>query len=133
MAKYLKYLVCFILLIWVFWGFTINAIYKNDLRRNGILIKTCYITVWGKSNRGIYVDFFVNIKSDSFQKKNVESLSTGLRHNGDQFVYKYFPGVYSKKFNIVELLLLPEDFAKYGLPYPDSLRWVDSLHRGLKK
>lgn len=44
---------------------------------------------------------------------------------GDVFLNKEFPIVYnSKEPSQSYLLLLPGDFAEFGLEYPDSLQWV---------
>lgn len=42
-----------------------------------------------------------------------------------QFVGKYFPVVYSKiDTSISELIVEPEDFKRFNIPFPDSLNWV---------
>jgi hypothetical protein len=44
--------------------------------------------------------------------------------NGNNFVNKNVPLIYSRKINSVRLLLIPVDFEKYQVPFPDSMRWV---------
>ena len=115
-------------------GIISTQVIRNEIRKNGIIIPNCYIV-------GVYKQYQVN--SYSFEcifvfnnkKINLTGWSrarSSIRKNADEYLNHYFPGAYSERYNRMELLMLPDDFANYGLPYPDSLRWVDSLNRGLK-
>lgn len=44
----------------------------------------------------------------------------GLR----EFENKYFPVIYDPKLGQSELLIEPEEFRNYNIPFPDSLSWV---------
>lgn len=37
--------------------------------------------------------------------------------------------MFTKRYEKIDLLLLPEDFVECNLPYPNSLLWVDSFKR----
>ena len=47
---------------------------------------------------------------------------------------KNFPIVYNLKFNNMfsYLLIFPEDYSDFNIPYPDSLKWVLPLIRKIK-
>ena len=48
-----------------------------------------------------------------------------------ELVGKSFPIIYSDKYpEKPRLLLLRQDFLRYGLPFPDSLRWTEPLIYG---
>jgi len=118
---YLSVLALFI--YWVVHG----LIVQKDLRK-GELIKNVYIKssyYYYKYSQSV---FSCVIIIDGREK--TLSISTDVPYKtGRYLVDHYFPAMYSKKYNRMHLLILPEDFKKYGKPYPDSLRWVDSLNK----
>jgi hypothetical protein len=63
-------------------------------------------------------EFYYNGKkilgSDAFNK---------FRGNQD-FVNRNFPVMYEPKLGSAKLLVEPSDFKRFGLPFPDSLKWV---------
>jgi hypothetical protein len=95
-------------------------IIKSDIEfRIGKVIKT------STTHRGavtIEYSFFYN---SLFQNDQALGIFSGLR---DYFLNKTFPVVFSKKKpGVNEMLILPKDFERYNLQYPDSLRWVTEL------
>lgn len=40
------------------------------------------------------------------------------------FIGKYFPAIYFAENNIGQILITPENFKKFDMSFPDSLKWV---------
>jgi len=89
---------------------------------NGVLL-TKNVSAKGFQNANFRCEFIINGK-----EKNRYAPSTLHFVTGNYLIGRYFPAKYSRKYNKLELLLLPEDFKEYGLPHPDSLRWIDRLN-----
>ncbi|WP_018626675.1 hypothetical protein [Niabella aurantiaca] len=100
----------------------------RDLKR-GELIRNVFIVKDYKEYKGWHASFKCRIIIRNAEKEVYTSSSSVIGPVGRFLVNHYVPAMYSKKYNELRLLLLPKDFKKYGLPYPDSLRWIDSLNR----
>ena len=81
-------------------------------------------TYGGRGNAGrLYVDFTMNIKGKEY-KSSSGYLTTDFNCN-KHFLGKTFPVVYNPDNpSISSILIIPEDFARYGYSFPDSLKWV---------
>lgn len=74
---------------------------------------------------GIVIDYIFYYDNIEYQNQETLGIYSGLR---DVFVNKSFPVVFSgtqPKYS--QILLLPVDFEKYNLKYPDSLNWLKGL------
>lgn len=113
------------------YGIISTQLVKNDLHKNGVIVGNVYLRDFDKGYRDKYYGFDCAFMLDSTVKELTKwsRARSNIRKNVSAYIGHSFPGVYSRRYNRMELLMLPEDFAKYGLPYPDSLRWVDSLHK----
>lgn len=40
------------------------------------------------------------------------------------FEGKYFPVIYENGYGLSQILIDPDEFKKYNVPFPDSLKWV---------
>jgi len=71
---------------------------------------------------------FKRIKYEfNYNNKHFENdeLLNGDWVNASSLVNKWFPVVFSVKSpENNEMLITPDDFAKYNIPFPDSLEWV---------
>jgi len=107
----------------------ISFLLKSDLKNNRNLIIVVPVSMNARY-KSQAVDYTCAIQIADQPVIKVPSMPVKIyRQNVRRLLIgKYLPAIYSKKFNMVELLLLPEDFSKHGLPYPDSLRWIDSLN-----
>lgn len=93
---------------------------QRDLKSHGVLIQA-YITrvnYGGKSSSGF--NCLINYNNKTFQRPTPST----VKRNRSYFVNKTFPAMYSPASDILEILMTPEDFSKFNLPFPDSLRWV---------
>lgn len=92
----------------------------KELMNNGILIKA-RTTEWVTGAKGS-----VNLKYNFvFNEKIIYSFTPVKNNRGNQhFVNKYFYVLYSPKTGNKDLLMTPNDFKKYNLSFPDSLKWV---------
>ena len=82
------------------------------------------ITNSSSAHRGGVVINYAFHYNGLFQNDKTMGIYSGTR---DYFLMKTFPVVFSKSQpEINEILILPDDFEKYGLQYPDSLIWVKS-------
>lgn len=100
---------------------------SNDLKK-GTLIKDVYILDAHYSSKLAMSIFHCKLNHKGQQKLIFSSSSISNKIKG-ALVGHYFPAMYSQKHNRLDLLVLAADFEHYNLPYPDSLRWVDSLNR----
>jgi hypothetical protein len=74
---------------------------------------------------GVVIDYIFYYDNIEYQNQETVGIYSGLR---EVFVNKSFPVVFSgtqPKFS--QILLLPSDFEKYNLTYPDSLNWLKDL------
>jgi len=80
----------------------------------------------GKFN--YFISYSFNYQSKSYFKLK-SSFTASFDGVNNFLVGKKFPLILSKKnIDNNELLIFKEDFERYGLVYPDSLKWVcDSL------
>jgi len=100
---------------------------KRDLKR-GELIRSVFIVRNYSGLKDLSAAFTCRFTVDGAEKEIDVSPSSIEAPTGRFLVNHYLPAMYSKKHNKLWLLLLPKDFEEYGLPYPDSLRWIDSLN-----
>lgn len=104
------------LVIIVIWNISTST---KELRENGILMNAELIDVvttyrgTPKYQYKFYYKgkFYIENDASGVQKLNI-------------FIGKTFPIIYSPKSNRSHLLMTPADFEKFGIPFPDSLRWV---------
>jgi hypothetical protein len=60
-----------------------------------------------------------------YQIEKAMGINSGLRNT---FQNKYFPIVFSGNHpGYNDMLILPEDYERYNLRYPDSLIWIKEL------
>lgn len=91
----------------------------KDLKENGQVINVKIVDYLppGKSmSQANYRCEFVY----NGEVKNLISQSS-IRHNKSLYVGEYFPAMYSPKTDAIRILMLPEDFSEFNIPYPDSL------------
>lgn len=125
---------------------------KQFSKRTKIIILTVLVTpflYWGIKNWGIlthdtaftigrvtetrYVprSFYDKINYEYSVDGKIFSDESGVsvkREYARCFVGKYFPVVYSTiDTSINELLVAPDDFQRFNVPFPDSLNWVREM------
>lgn len=96
-----------------------NQLKTKELKKNGVLlnaqVKGISFVAKGSSmyKYSFYYDgsFFLKESSTGIKKLNF-------------IVGRFFPVIFSPKTHNCELLISPEDFSKFDLPFPDSLKWV---------
>lgn len=96
-------------------------IYRNNQLKSdgGIVYGT--IIGYGHSAKSPVLEFKYSF---AYNGKLYESWSDARVHYLSDFIGKTFPVRYSPRLGIGEMLITPRDFAKYDLPFPDSLKWV---------
>ncbi|MEP6677036.1 MAG: hypothetical protein ABJA78_17875 [Ferruginibacter sp.] len=94
---------------------------RYNLRHHGILLNGRTME-WehGGSNVGLTLqfEFYYNgeriVGDDPYPEINGRSI----------FDYKFFPVMYEPESGLSEMLILPLDFKRYNMKFPDSLNWV---------
>ena len=72
---------------------------------------------------GVVIDYIFYYDNKEYQNQETLAIYSGLR---TVFENKSFPVVFSgSQPTYSQLLLLPADFEKYNLTYPDSLNWLN--------
>ena len=98
-----------------FWHFYTKSELKNDY-----VILTCKIISISSAHKSaptFQCEIFYNR-----ERKVIGSNTNVVKENS--FIGKYFPIVYSPRINLGQILITPEDFKAYNIPFPDSLRWT---------
>jgi hypothetical protein len=97
------------------------ALFRDkQLKSNGVIVFGKIID-HGYTSRSAVLDFKYSFL---YKGKTYENWSSTRVNYSPVFIGKTFPVQYSPKLNIGEMLITPRDFAKYKLPFPDSLKWV---------
>src|SRR4051812_15135854 len=97
----------------VFWHF-----YRKETLAKKHVILTCKIVDIFSTNKSSPV--FICETSYNGEIKRFGSVSSAPKKR--VFIGKSFPFIYSSKINIGEVIITPEDFAKFNIPFPDSLQ-----------
>ena len=98
----------------------LSYIDEADLKKNGVVVQVTILSVnpGGKSGGGFQC--LINYQGESFERPS----GTSVKQGRYSFVGKHFPGMYSRNTNTLKILITPEDFEKYNIPFPDSLKWA---------
>jgi len=76
---------------------------------------------------GVKIEYIYYYNNIEYQDEETMGIYSGLK---DVFPNKYFPVVFSgSQPQINQMLILPEDFDRYNLKYPDSLNWIKAVVR----
>lgn len=110
------FIAVFLIVIWMFYH---QFSMENDLKKNGIIVNATITNVLSN---------YKNIPSFKYEfvYKNVKYIKdnpTGIE-TYTFFIGRKFPAIFSLRTGTCELLMTPENFDKYNIPYPDSLQWV---------
>jgi hypothetical protein len=74
---------------------------------------------------GFIVDYKFEVYSLFVEGSNTYEINSSDKY---KLVNRYFPVVYSKNNpENCDILIFPDDFKKYNIPFPDSLNWVLSI------
>jgi hypothetical protein len=119
MRKQDKIAISIILIIAVFC--VLFLIYRNRQLKNDGIIVYGKIIGHGYSAKSPILEFKYSFV---YKGKIYERWGDARVDYSSDFIGKTFPVQYSPKLGIGEMLITPRDFAKYGLPFPDSLKWV---------
>jgi hypothetical protein len=96
-------------------------VYRNkQLKSDGVIVYGTIIG-HGHSAKSPVLEFKYSF---AYEGKIHESWSDARVDYSSDFIGKTFPVKYSPKLGSGEMLITPRDFAKYGLLFPDSLKWV---------
>ncbi|WP_343675078.1 hypothetical protein [Chitinophaga sp.] len=102
----------------------LGAPYRNRLYNNKVFT-TCEIYDYGIIARSVGTSFSCRFYVDGEKYVFSEDVREIAMRNADVFLGKSFPVVYEKgNPSNFRMLMLPEDFQKFDMPYPDSLNWV---------
>lgn len=93
---------------------------QNDLKKHGVIVEAKIIMVnfGGKVSGG-----FGCLINYNGVEKSLSSPSS-IRKGSIDFIGKTFPAMYLPGSRVLEVLITPKDFEKFGMPFPDSLNWV---------
>jgi len=96
-----------------------NQFKSNELRQNGIILNARIIGIGLVTKGSPTFNYMFNYNGEEFSNES----STGVRKK-NVFIGRTFPIIFSPKTKDSELLISPKDFEKFGILFPDSLRWV---------
>jgi hypothetical protein len=111
----------YVTLVLIAFGIVYLVVSKRELLKHGILLnaKTTNWASGAKMSLDLKYEFYYKGK-----KINGASPFNTFRGNPDfenrSFPVMYYPGLGGHS----QLLIEPEDFKKFDLPFPDSLKWV---------
>lgn len=98
-----------------------ETIQKNIQQVSGTITETSM----AHRGAGLDVTYQFSFENKIIENQHVLSVNSGIQNF---FLGKTFPVVFSKDHpEANEMLILPKDFARFNLPYPDSLKWVINL------
>jgi hypothetical protein len=106
-------------------GYSKGKDYTGKIRTNMQMANAQVIKSSMAHRGGVVIDYIFYYDNIEYQNQETLAIYSGLR---DIFVNKSFPVVFSgtqPKYS--QILLLPTDFQKYSLTYPDSLNWLKTL------
>ncbi|AHF17213.1 hypothetical protein [Niabella soli] len=91
---------------------------QRELKSKGIVVNTTITTAvtGGRTEGGFRCAF--NYKGERIELFTPSSVKRG-RFN---LVGKTFPAMYLPNTSTIEILIKPQDFEKFNIPYPDSLK-----------
>ena len=115
----------------VFICFLIYVFYNNyKLKKDGILVSAEVVNsfIGIKGNNSLTCKVFYNGKT--FTLSSGSSVPLNRR---EELVGRNFPAIYLPNSSHMQILILPGDFEKYNLPYPDSLKEWYSRYVGVTK
>ncbi|RYG11440.1 MAG: hypothetical protein EOO07_20595 [Chitinophagaceae bacterium] len=92
---------------------------SKELKKNGIMLtaEILEIVLVTKGSPTYKYKFMYN------DQQFLGESSTGVKKL-NFFIGKKFPVIFSPGTLNSELLISPQDFKKFGIPFPDSLNWV---------
>lgn len=92
---------------------------EKYLEKEGIVLNA-KTTTWGVVVKGYDLNYEFYYKGEKKTANNAVEKIRGLR----EFENKNFPAIYDPKYGASQILIDPEMFKKYNVPFPDSLKWV---------
>jgi len=91
----------------------------SDIRENGVLVNVKIIDILFPAKGG--GSFSYRCSFNYKGEQHILTSPTSLIEHGRKYVGKFCPAVYSPKGNNLRVLLRPEDFTEYNIPFTDSL------------
>jgi hypothetical protein len=111
--------------IWVIFSLLICSMFfwhfysKNEIKEKYVMLE-CRILSIASTYRSA-----PTFQCEIFYKGEIKIVTSNTNVDKNQvFIGKRFLFAYSPKINIGEILVTPEDFKDYNIPFPDSLNWV---------
>lgn len=93
---------------------------QSDLKTHGVIVnaKITMVNFGGKVSGGF--ECLINYNGTEKRLSSPSSIKKG----SIDFIGKTFPAMYLPETRVLEVLITPQDFEKFNLPFPDSLNWV---------
>jgi len=106
----------------------ISIVRQNKLERTQVLTvgEIYHYSVGGRGNAGgIWIDYFFIVDGIRIEGSSRYLTNEIKYENLNKILYKKLPVSYSfKNPSISSLMILPKDFAKRGITFPDSLKSI---------
>jgi hypothetical protein len=101
------------------WALISRSVNQSELKLHGKVVNAKIVS-WKLPGKGSTV---YNLECRfNFAGKEYELISpTTYEGNFDKMIGRSFPGIFSPEKQIFEILITPEDFLKFNIPFPDSL------------
>lgn len=127
MNKIFPIIVSAIIVLFVLWAIIGRQADQKDLHENGQIVNAKVIS-WLTPSKGstiasLYCQFTYNNKV--YTKSSPTSFSGGLQN----LVGQTFPGVFAINTGVFEILITPQDFKKFNMTLPDSLKKWNNFPR----
>lgn len=83
----------------------------------------------GRANM-VRIAYRYTVNNSTYKSTTIYSEKKLSRENWGALINKSFPVVYHRKMKFLSVMLIsPEDFQEFGVPFPDSLKWVLPLFK----
>ncbi|GAB3433103.1 hypothetical protein [Niabella aquatica] len=113
-----------LIILFVFIGLMLYVSHnKSKLNEEGVFVSVRIVDYnFGlKSVNTLTCEFAYN-----HRQYRISTGSTVPTHKWKRLIGATFPAIYSPRSGLLEVLILPDDFEKHNLPYPDTLaRWAN--------
>lgn len=78
----------------------------------------------------VRIAYRYTVNNSTYKSTTIYSEKKLSRENWGALINKSFPVVYHRKMKFLSVMLIsPEDFQEFGVPFPDSLKWVLPLFK----
>lgn len=100
-----------------------KCVQNNDIKENGVLVYATILEYLGatKGGSGSNPNYLCRFTYNGEIRTLISP--SGIKSEGQSYVGKIFPALFSSKTNSLRLLITEDDYVEFGIEYPDSLKY----------